>query len=241
MAGAIPTAIFALVGGAVSDRFPAKLVATVANLANTFLAGILTILIWLDAAHLPLLVAIVALAGLADAFAYPAINTLPPRFLNKARFVRATTWMQGTEQLKEAIGPALAGLAIATLGLPMSFAFYTVLFAIGSGLIFSIHMKWKPVRKHSPENFYTSEQQPHEVTSLVGEIMTGLRYAWWQSCASVQFTSHCSTEFRSKRTSGYWRSGTSHFSVRWGCCYVWQSARCIWHWFADWHSFGQSL
>lgn len=121
MAGSIPTAIFTIVGGAISDRFSPKWVATVANLVNTFLAGILVLLLWMDAANIPLLIGITALAGLADAFAYPAIGALLPGIVNRARLVQANAWIQGAEQMKDALAPAITGLAIAALGLPITF------------------------------------------------------------------------------------------------------------------------
>lgn len=60
MAGAIPSALLSLVGGAISDRFPSHRVATMVAIIDTSLAGLMVLLLWLNIFN-------TALAGLSIA------------------------------------------------------------------------------------------------------------------------------------------------------------------------------
>lgn len=168
MAAAIPRGLFMLVGGAIGDRLPTHAVAAIAAASNTALIGLITALMFLDVFHLNVVILIAALFGLSEAFLYPAMLSLLPQFVSKSRLGRANTWMQGSEQITNVVGPAVAGIIIGTFDLPIAFAIDTVLFAIGSGLISLVRIR---VRSRVVE--------PHPV-SLISEIIEGLRYAWKQ-------------------------------------------------------------
>jgi MFS family permease len=120
MAAAIPRGLFMLVGGAISDRLPTHAVAAIASASNTALIGLITALMFFDAFHLNIVILIAALFGLSEAFLYPAILSLLPRFIGKSRLGRANAWMQGSEQITNVVGPAAAGIIIGTFDLPLA-------------------------------------------------------------------------------------------------------------------------
>jgi MFS family permease len=173
MAAAIPRGLFMLLGGAIADRLPTHAVAAIAAAINTTLIGFITALMFFDAFQLNIVILIAALFGLSEAFLYPAILSLLPQFVSKSRLGRANAWMQGSEQITNAIGPAAAGIVIGTFDLPIALAINTVLFAIGSGLI-------SLVRTRSRSRVV----EPHAV-SLTGEISEGLRYVWKQHAIRI--------------------------------------------------------
>jgi MFS family permease len=167
MAAAIPRGLLMLIGGAISDRLPTKRVAAIAALMNSFLVGAIAVMLFLDAFHLKIVIAIAALFGILEAFLYPAILALLPQLIGKPQLGQANAWMQGSEQITNVVGPAVAGIAIGALGLPLAFTINTVLFAIGSGCLCLL-------RSCPPVSSVTS------TVSLTGDIREGLIYAWKQ-------------------------------------------------------------
>jgi MFS family permease len=100
MAAAIPRGLFMLMGGAISDRLPTHLVATIAALVNTAMVGLVTLLLMVNAFNLNFIILTSGLFGLSEAFLYPAILTLLPQLISKPRLAEANAWMQGNEQLR---------------------------------------------------------------------------------------------------------------------------------------------
>jgi MFS family permease len=165
MAAAIPRGVLMLVGGALSDRLPPNTIAAIATSANTLLSGSLTLLLLTNAFHLHGIILISGLFGISEAFLYPATLALLPRIIRKSRLVQANAWMQGSEQISNVLGPALAGVVIGTLGLTTAFALNTGLFAIGAGCIYLVRTR-QPI--------ITAPLEPHTLTQGIWE---GLRYA----------------------------------------------------------------
>jgi MFS family permease len=176
MAAAIPRGLFMLIGGAISDRLPTHFVAAIAAAINTTLIGLVAAMLFSNVFYLNVLILIAVLFGLSEAFLYPAILSLLPQLISKSRLAQANAWVQGSEQITNVIGPAAAGLVIGALGLPIAFTINTALFAIGSGLIALVKTRSRPVA--SPVVSSSS-------TSLSGEIMAGLRYAWKQPAIRI--------------------------------------------------------
>lgn len=165
MAAAIPRGILMLVGGAISDRFPPNTIAAIATVGNTLLSSSLTLLLLTNAFHLHGIIFISGLFGISEAFLYPATLALLPRIIHKSRLAQANAWMQGSEQISNVLGPALAGIAIGILGLTPAFALNTALFAIGAGCIYLVRIR-QPI--------IPSRLEPRALTQ---EIWQGLRYA----------------------------------------------------------------
>ncbi|NJK34973.1 MAG: MFS transporter [Oscillatoriales cyanobacterium SM2_2_1] len=105
------------------------------------------------------------LFGISEAFLYPATLALLPQIIRKTRLAQANAWMQGSEQLSNVLGPALAGSAIKILGLTPAFTLNTALLAIGAGCIYLVRIRQFII------------PSPLELHTLTKEIWAGLRYA----------------------------------------------------------------
>lgn len=165
MAAAIPRGILMLVGGAISDRFPPNTIAAIATATNTLLTGSLTLLLLTNTFNLYGLILISGLFGISEAFLYPATLALLPRIIRKSHLVQANAWMQGSEQISNVLGPALAGITIGLFGLTPAFALNTALFAIGAGCIYMVRTRQFKVTS------------PLELHTLTKDIWEGLHYA----------------------------------------------------------------
>lgn len=165
MAGAIPRGILMLLGGAVSDRFPPSAVVAVSSAVNTLLTGALTLLVFTNAFTLYGVVALSALSGVSEAFLYPASLSLLPRLVDKSRLAQANAWMQGSEQISNVLGPAIAGLAIGAFGFTAAFLLNTILFAAGAVYVYLARTPSSP------------SAAPLKSQTLAQSIREGLSYA----------------------------------------------------------------
>ena len=84
--------------------------------------------------------------GIADAFLYPSVMATLPRMVKKSQLEQANVLVEGSDQLTDIVGPALAGVSVAALGIPMTFAVGASLSALGSAFLACIH----PRRRHRP-------------------------------------------------------------------------------------------
>lgn len=166
MAAAIPRGLLMLVGGVISDRFPPNIIVASAGAASTLLSGSLTLLLLVSDFHLNGVILISGLFGLSEAFLYPATLALLPRIIRKSRLAQANAWMQGSEQISNVLGPALAGAAIGVFGLTTAFAVNTALFALGAGCIYLVRTRQPIIAAPSLEPL-----------TLIHEMWDGWRYA----------------------------------------------------------------
>lgn len=113
---AIPRALFMLLGGALTDRFSARMLMLTSNAMRFVLVALLAVLVFTNNIEMWMLYTLAILFGIADAFFYPAQSSMPPQLVKKDHLQVANSLIQGTMMLTMLIGPALAGLLIATLG-----------------------------------------------------------------------------------------------------------------------------
>lgn len=165
MAAAVPRGILMLVGGAISDRFPPNRVAAISTAANTLLTGTLTLLLLKESFNLSGVILLSGLSGISEAFLYPATLALLPCIVRKSRLIQANAWMQGSEQISNVLGPALAGLVIGLFGLTTAFAVNTALFFIGTGCIYLVRI------------YRDSARASLDFHTLAKEILEGVQYA----------------------------------------------------------------
>jgi MFS family permease len=122
----IPILLLAPWAGDAADRFDRRRLVLVVQLAAAALAGLLAALAWAGLAS-PAVVILVSLGlGVTSAFAVPAASALlaslvPPRDIPTAVGLNSMTY-----NLARAAGPALAGVTVATLGIPEAFALNAV-------------------------------------------------------------------------------------------------------------------
>jgi hypothetical protein len=108
----IPRALAMLLGGAASDRFSAKMLLVGSNGIQGVFVFILGLVVLLPGLPLwPLFVLAFAI-GTVDAFGLPAINTLLPELVEDRNLEGGNVYLQGTNILSSAIGPAIAGILI---------------------------------------------------------------------------------------------------------------------------------
>jgi MFS family permease len=132
VATAIPRGVFMLLGGVLADRISPRDLALGSNVLRAALTTIVAGLVIGGGVQIWHLALVGVLFGTVDAVFLPAINTLTPRLVPMARLAAANAVMQGTRQLVGTIGPALAGFAVALIGVGAAFVIDAVSFAIAA-------------------------------------------------------------------------------------------------------------
>ena len=187
--GALPRALFMLVGGAATDRFSARSVMLAANLGRMSLVGLLAALVLAGLADIWMLYVFALLFGLADAFFFPAQSAIVPYLVDKASLQTANAIVQGTAQLSLFAGPALAGIVIALLsggqtadgdpdvaGIGVAFAFDALTF-LASALTL-----WRMAVPGDNE-----PEAQHESSGVGASIREGLAAVWNDSLLRSMF------------------------------------------------------
>jgi MFS family permease len=161
----IPLLLFGIVAGALADRSGRKTQLIVAQVTNTFLNVILATLVLTNRVH-PWHVYVTGfLAGSVQAFQNPARQTLVSDFVGPRYLINALALNSMAVNASRAIGPALAGLLIATIGVHGSYYFQAFMFLVAT--IWTIQMR-------IPE--YRSASARVAKESLFHSIKAGLAY-----------------------------------------------------------------
>jgi MFS family permease len=144
IAAAIPRALFMLVGGVLSDRVSPRDLALVSNVVRATLTTIVAALVLGAQVQLWHLALVGLLFGTVDAIFLPAINTLIPRLVPADRLAPANAVMQGTAQLVGTVGPAIAGFAVALIGVGAAFVIDALSFAVAAGALWLVRSGARP-------------------------------------------------------------------------------------------------
>ncbi|RPH33245.1 MAG: MFS transporter, partial [Chloroflexi bacterium] len=162
----LPRAVLVLVGGVAADRFSPRTIMLASNSIRALIVGVLTLMIVTGTVELWMLYILAFLFGAVDAFFWPAQGAIVPMLVDEDQLPGANGLMQGSQQLTGLIGPALAGILVATVGTAWAFGIDAVSFAIASlALALIVGGRRRTV---------IGEHQP----SVLRTIRSGLSYAW---------------------------------------------------------------
>jgi MFS family permease len=150
IAAAIPRGLFMLVGGVLSDRVSPRDLALASNVIRATLTTIVAALVLGAQIQLWQLALVGVLFGTVDAIFMPAINTLVPRLVPADRLAPANAVMQGTAQLVGTVGPAVAGFAVALIGVGAAFAIDALSFAVAAGALWLVRSGARPGHPDDP-------------------------------------------------------------------------------------------
>lgn len=191
---AVPRAIFMLIGGAITDRYSSRNVMLISNIARMVLVLILSVTILTGTIEMGIIYLISLLFGLADAFYFPASQSIVPSLVPKALLQSANAIVQGTVQISVFLGPVIAGVLISLLSTPAS-AVDGVPDMSGIGIAFgfdaltfvvSALTLWMMSNAHATDK--TDEDGTEQ--SIIASIRNGFRYIRQDSLMSkVFFTS----------------------------------------------------
>ncbi|HZX01799.1 MFS transporter [Kribbella sp.] len=112
----VPMLCFVLLGGAVADRFPRRAVLVAAHLGGACAQGAVAVLLITHNYNLPAVCALSAAGGVLDAFTSPALRGLVADLVEKDQLRQANALLSSIRNATKIVGPAVAGVLVATLG-----------------------------------------------------------------------------------------------------------------------------
>jgi MFS family permease len=143
---AIPALSLVLFGGHVADRRDRRTIVLATSAAVTLCAAAFAFLSATGALTLLGILAIIFVTGIASGFERPALSAFEAQVIPRAQAVRGISFQSSVSQTGSILGPALAGIAIAVLDIPATYAGIAVLLAISTGCLALISRKPMPER-----------------------------------------------------------------------------------------------
>ena len=159
-----PVFLFALFAGALADRLDKKRLLIIVNIAMVLVAGLLTLTVQLDMMSPALLVGFTFALGAGAAFIAPAWQAVVPSLVPRPALSPAIALNSMGINIARAVGPAIAGFLIVSVGIAAPFLANIASLVI---IVFAL-LLWKqeaiPERRLPPEPIF-------------GAMITGLRHA----------------------------------------------------------------
>jgi MFS family permease len=167
-----PVLLLAPWAGRAADRFDRRRLVVAVQSVAAGLAALLAALAWAGAATTPVVIAISAGLGISMAFSIPATSALLPSLVDRSDLPTAVGLNSMTYNIARATGPALAGVTIATLGIPAAFALNSVSYvALIAGVAVSRPRRTEPARgARFRDSLRLLRDQPR-LAALLGIVM----------------------------------------------------------------------
>ena len=140
----IPTIVFLLVGGVVSDRFDRRRVMLAADVVRGLAVGAMAVLSLTGALEVWHIAALVAVYGAGQAFFAPAFDAIVPDILPASELAQANSLDHFVRPLALRLaGPALGGVLIEVVGVGAAFALDAASFAVSAGCLLAMSSRVK--------------------------------------------------------------------------------------------------
>ena len=136
----IPTAVFMLLGGAITDRLSPRLIMLTADIIRFILTALMAVVVFTGTVQMWMLYAFGLGFGLVAGFAIPAGNSIVPMLVEPNDLQAGNSLMMGTSQLVGFIGPTIAGILIGAyskspLGIGLAFGIDALSFAVSAACL----------------------------------------------------------------------------------------------------------
>ena len=159
-----PVLLFGTIGGLVADRFDKRKVLLVTQTAFTAQATVLWVLVASGSVHLWMVWALAATYGFINVADNPSRQSFVVEMAGPDDLTNAVGLNSVIVNMSRIVGPAVAGVMIATVGLSWAFLANAVSFAAVIAALYA--MRASELHRRPP------------VARAKGQIRAGLRYAW---------------------------------------------------------------
>jgi len=160
----LPVFLFALLAGALADMFDRRKLLILVNVVMAATASAFAMLVYLDAANPTVLIGVTFILGTCAAFVAPAWQAIVPSLVPKHALQSAIALNSTGINVSRAIGPALAGAMIVSIGIYAPFVLNAISFI---GIIVAL-FTWK-----MPQESGSTLPREH----VLPAIAAGVRYA----------------------------------------------------------------
>lgn len=158
----LPILVFTLVGGALADRLERRRLMMMTQSCAMLLAFVLAAMVYTDTATTAAVLVIATARGIVISFNLPVRHSLIPELVPASDLPNAVALNSLTVNVTKIVGPALAGIIIASLGTAACFLINGLSFVV---VIWTLHAMQLP----------SDERKPSEL-SLGQSIAEGIAY-----------------------------------------------------------------
>jgi MFS family permease len=151
----LPDVLFSVVGGVLADTFDRRRLLIVVQACLVVVGAVLTVLTLANEMPPALLLTFTFLLGAGSAFSVPAYQAVVPDLVPRSQLSAASALSSVSINLGRAVGPAIAGILIAQIGVGAVFALNTATF-LAFGVVVAA---WHPAagaRPDLPEHFLSA-------------------------------------------------------------------------------------
>jgi MFS family permease len=131
----VPLIVFVLLAGVWSDRLPRQLVMLASDVVRGLAQGLTAALLLAGAAHVWEIAALQAVYGTAEAFFGPASTAVVPQTVDQSMLQQANALLGLSGNVAAVLGPALAGVLVATAGPGWALAADAATFVASAGCL----------------------------------------------------------------------------------------------------------
>ena len=167
LAASLPRGAFVLVGGVLADRVSPRTLMLGSNVIRAIVTTVVAGLVFGSQIQVWQLVLAGIVFGTVDAVFFPAINTIVARLASAEHLASANALLQGTQQLMNTIGPAIAGVAVAIIGVGAAFTIDAVSFAVAATALWLVRTDTRVVAASVEGAESAAPSQPSIRASLV--------------------------------------------------------------------------
>ena len=136
----LPLVVFVLAGGVWADRLPRHVLMLSSDLGRAVSQGVLAALLITGRATVWEIVVLQAVNGTATAFFRPASTGLTPHTVSAERLQQANALLYFTLSIASIVGPALAGVLVATIGSGWAIAVDAATFAVSAAFLLQLRV-----------------------------------------------------------------------------------------------------
>jgi MFS family permease len=159
---AIPALALVLFGGHFADRHDRRMIILLTSILATACAVALALLSRDPALSLGPILGVIFVTGVASGFERPALSAFEAQVIPREQAVQGVSYQASVSETGYILGPALGGIAIAFVGVAVTYALIATLLAVSTVFLFVIP------RKPMPE--------PVAGESVVESLLGGIRY-----------------------------------------------------------------
>jgi MFS family permease len=142
VAWTLPTVVFLLLGGAISDRLDRRRLLLISTLVEALAIGAIGLLSVTGELKLWMLLVLVAIYGAGEAFFTPAFEAIVPTLVDAEHFVSASALDQFVRPLAvQLLGPAVGGLLVALTGAGPAFLVDAGTFVVSAAMVISMRRR----------------------------------------------------------------------------------------------------
>ncbi|MFD7156583.1 MFS transporter [Kribbella sp. NPDC059898] len=148
----VPMLCFVLIGGAVADRIPRRTVLVAAHAGAAVAQGAVAVLLITHHYSLVVISVLSAVNGVLDAFTSPALRGMVAELVEKEQLRKANSVLSSIRNGTKIVGPAVAGVLVATVGSGPTIAVDAVSYLLAALLLSRLRVAAPMMRRTAPVN-----------------------------------------------------------------------------------------